>query len=270
MLTRDVGDTVHEAHAHALGALALGYLGRLAEAEAELAAAGRLLDRADNPSIRAMCAYVAGEMLVDVAPGQALQHLQDSRAMARAVDNDFIAAIAGVSAVSCAARVGDPSVTIGQYRDVISSFRRGGTWPQLWTTLRSLVEALARTGRDSTRRSCSAPSGRPVRVRRSAAPTPSASQQWTRRCVLASETPGSTPCSPRGERWATRWPWRGRWRPSTSSADVGDGDGADAGGILRFAVAVAGSLDGDLSSTAWAWLSTMRVKICWAYPSTIE
>ena len=103
----------------------------------------------DNPSMRAMCAYVAGEMLVESAPGRALDHLQDSRAIALAVGNDFVAGIAGVSAVSCAARVGDPSIAIGQYRDVIASFRRGGTWPQLWTTMRTLVEALARAGRDA-------------------------------------------------------------------------------------------------------------------------
>ena len=147
-LARLAGDTVHEAHAHALGALALGYLGRRADAEDDLDAARRLLDVADNPSVRAMCAYVSGEVLVETAPAEALDHLRESRAIAAAAGNDFIAAIAGVSAVSSATRLGDPAVTIGQYRDVIASFRRGGVWPQLWTTLRTLVEALARAGRD--------------------------------------------------------------------------------------------------------------------------
>ena len=148
-LARQAGDVVHEAQAHALGALALGYLGRLEEAEEDLATARRLLDVVDNPSMRAMCAYVAGEMLVETAPDRALGHLQDSRAIALEVGNDFVAGIAGVSAVSCAARIGDPSIAIGQYRDVISSFRRGGTWPQLWTTVRTLVEVLTRTERDT-------------------------------------------------------------------------------------------------------------------------
>ena len=144
-----MGDTVHEAHTHALGALALGYLGRIDEAGEELSTAGRLLDRVDNPTTRAMCAYVAGEMLVDVAPAEALVHLHESTTIAGAVGNDFVAAIAGVSAVSCAARVGDPRAALGQYRDVISLFRRVGVWTQLWTALRTLVEALARAGRDA-------------------------------------------------------------------------------------------------------------------------
>ena len=147
-LAREAGDSVHEAHAHVLGALALGYMGRLDEAAEDISTARRLLDGADNPSTRAMCAYVAGENLVEVAPELALEHLRESQAIALDVGNDFVAAIAGVSAVSCAARIGDPVAVLGQYRDVISSFRRGGTWPQLWTTLRALVESLTRAGHD--------------------------------------------------------------------------------------------------------------------------
>ena len=147
-LAREAGDAVHEAQGHVLGALALGYLGRLDEAAEEVDAARQLLDAADNPSIRAMCAYVAGEMLVEAAPDRALAHLQESRTIAHEVGNDFVAAIAGASAVSCAARVGDPAVALGEYRDVISSFRRGGAWPQLWTTLRTLVHTLTMVGSD--------------------------------------------------------------------------------------------------------------------------
>ena len=147
-LAREAGDTVHEAQAHVLAALALGYLGRLDEGVEELAAARRLLDAVDNPSMRAMCAYVAGEMLVESAPARALEHLEESRRIALDIGNDFVAAIAGASAVSCAARVGDPAVALGQYRDVISTFRRGGAWAQLWTTLRTLVHTLTKVGSD--------------------------------------------------------------------------------------------------------------------------
>jgi predicted ATPase/DNA-binding SARP family transcriptional activator len=148
-LARQAGDTVHEAHTHALGALALGYLGRLEEAAAELAAAQRLLDAAGNPTTQAMCAYVNGEMLVEASPAEALEHLLESRRLAREVGNDFVVGIAGVSAVSCAARLGDPAGALGEFRDVIATFRRGGAWPQLWTTLRALVRTLASAGRDT-------------------------------------------------------------------------------------------------------------------------
>jgi hypothetical protein len=88
-------------------------------------------------------------MLVEAEPAQALEHLLESRRIAHEVGNDFVVGIAGASAVSCAARLGDPAAALGEFRDVISTFRRSGAWPQLWTTLRALVRTLASVGRDT-------------------------------------------------------------------------------------------------------------------------
>jgi predicted ATPase len=65
-LARQVGDRCHEAHEHIVGALALGYLGKIDQAQTELDAATRLLDASDYPSVRALCDYAAGEILVAV------------------------------------------------------------------------------------------------------------------------------------------------------------------------------------------------------------
>jgi tetratricopeptide (TPR) repeat protein len=145
-LARSIGDAVHEAHAHIAGALALGYLGRLDHADAELAAATALLNVSDNPTARSFHDYVAGEIRIDVAPDEALPLLRRSRDIARSVGNRFMSGIAGASVVSCAARVGDASTAIGGFADVIDHLQRGAAWPQLWTMIRALIETLARVG----------------------------------------------------------------------------------------------------------------------------
>jgi tetratricopeptide (TPR) repeat protein len=146
-LARRVGDTAQEIHAHTVGALLLGYLGRRDESDAELIAATHLLAVHHHPILRAFHDYVAGEVRVDTSPAEALPFLRRSVEAARRMGCRFLAGIAGVSAVSCAARTGDPSVTISEYAEVLEFLHRAGAWPQLWTTLRALVETLAHAGR---------------------------------------------------------------------------------------------------------------------------
>jgi predicted ATPase len=141
------GDRVHEAHGHVAGALALGYLGRTADADAELARADELLAIDEHPSTRAFMEYVAGEIRVETAPAEALPLLERSRDRARRAGNRFIVGIAGVSALSCAARLGEPAVALAGYDELLDIFHRGGAWPQLWTTMRTLVETLVTLGR---------------------------------------------------------------------------------------------------------------------------
>ncbi|MGF1596521.1 MAG: hypothetical protein ACFCVK_06250 [Acidimicrobiales bacterium] len=56
--------------------------------------------------------------------------------------------LAGVSAISCEARAGDPEKALGQYADLIDHWHRAGAWNMQWITLRTLIELLARLGRD--------------------------------------------------------------------------------------------------------------------------
>jgi predicted ATPase/DNA-binding SARP family transcriptional activator len=146
-LARRANDAVLEAHAHAAGALALGYLGAYDRAVAELAQAAAVLDVIDHPTTRAFVDYVAGEIRIEVAPADAIPLLRRARDQALTAGNRFVAGIAGASAVSAAARSGDPAKVIDEYPDLIEHFHRTGLWAQLWTVIRASIESLARLGR---------------------------------------------------------------------------------------------------------------------------
>lgn len=147
-LARLVGDTTQQAREHAAGALALGYLGQLDTAHDELAAATRLAAMARNPTVQAFCDYVAGELRIDTAPTQALPLFERARSVSRLIGNRYLSAIAGVSAVSCAARIGDPARALDGYGELLDYFERTGSRAQQWTTVRTLIETLTRLGRD--------------------------------------------------------------------------------------------------------------------------
>lgn len=76
--------------------------------------------------------------------------MKASEKSARRVGNRFVASVAGLSALSCAARLGDPTTTIGEYTELIEYFHRAGAWTQLWTTIRTLIETLTRLGQDAS------------------------------------------------------------------------------------------------------------------------
>jgi tetratricopeptide (TPR) repeat protein len=141
------GDPVHEAHARTAGALALGYLGRLAEAIDDIDRATAILAAHPNPTELAFADYVAGEIRLEVAPVEALPLLERARDRALEAGNRFIASIAGASAASCAARAGNAARALAGFGSVIESFHRSAAWPQLWTTVRSLAEALVQLER---------------------------------------------------------------------------------------------------------------------------
>jgi hypothetical protein len=115
----------------------LGYAGAPDAARAELAAV------AGCPTVLAFCEYVGGEIRVDTDPGEALALFERARRTARTVGNRYLAAIAGVSAVSCAARAGDPTDALGGFAELLDYFDRTGSPAQQWTTIRSLIETLA-------------------------------------------------------------------------------------------------------------------------------
>jgi hypothetical protein len=77
----------------------------------------------------------------------ALPLLERARDRALQADNRFIASIAGASAASSAARAGSPARALAGFGSVIDAFHRSAAWPQLWTTVRSLAEALVQLER---------------------------------------------------------------------------------------------------------------------------
>jgi tetratricopeptide (TPR) repeat protein len=142
------GDTAQEAREHAARAVALGYIGQLDAAHAELATATNVAATARNPTVQAFCDYVGGELRIDTEPAEALPLLERARNIGRVVDNRYLSAIAGVSAVSCAARIGDPAQALNGYAELLDYFDRTGSRAQQWTTVHTLIEALTRLHRD--------------------------------------------------------------------------------------------------------------------------
>ena len=78
----------------------------------------------------------------------ALELFARARDVARLTGNLYLAAIAGVSAVSGAARTGAPSQALDGYAELLDYFDRAGSRAQQWTTVRTLIETLTRLSRD--------------------------------------------------------------------------------------------------------------------------
>jgi predicted ATPase/DNA-binding SARP family transcriptional activator len=148
-LARLAGDD-HQAAINLLDrAVCPSYSGRVHEAIAECDAAAPLVGAVRNPSLDAWSDYINGEVRLDQAPLEALPYLRRSVAAARRIGNRTIAGVAGLSAISCEARVGDPDQALSQYGELIDHWHREGAWNMQWTTLRTLVELLTRLGRDA-------------------------------------------------------------------------------------------------------------------------
>ena len=130
-------------------ALCPAYCGRAEEAIAACDALAPLVRAARNPSVDAWSDYVNGEVRMDHASLDALPYLWRSVDAARRIGNRLLVGLAELSAVSCEARVGDPRKALARYGELIDHWHREGAWNMQWTTLRTLVELLARLGRDA-------------------------------------------------------------------------------------------------------------------------
>jgi predicted ATPase/DNA-binding SARP family transcriptional activator len=148
-LARMAGDDHQAAISMGDRALCPAYDGRMNEAIAACEAFAPLVAAVGNPSLDAWSDYINGEVRLDDAPVDALPFLQRSVIAARRIGNRLIIGLAGLSAVSCEARVGDPTKALAQYADLIDHWHRAGAWNMQWTTLRTLIELLTRLGRDA-------------------------------------------------------------------------------------------------------------------------
>ncbi|HSK60093.1 MAG TPA: BTAD domain-containing putative transcriptional regulator [Actinomycetospora sp.] len=101
-----------------------------------------------NPSQVAWAAYLQGEALLDRDPQRAAGLLDEAIALAAPVGNHFVHGVSLVSAGSAGGRSSDPHAAIAPFRDAIDHWSRAGDRTHQWTTLRNLVEVLARIGAD--------------------------------------------------------------------------------------------------------------------------
>jgi hypothetical protein len=85
---------------------------------------------------------------LDVDPAAALSLLERARDLGRLLGNRYLVAIAGVSAVSCLARIDHPAHTLADYAELLDYFDTTGSRAQQWTTIRTLIETLTRERAD--------------------------------------------------------------------------------------------------------------------------
>ncbi|MDP8961132.1 MAG: hypothetical protein M3N32_05900 [Actinomycetota bacterium] len=143
-LARQSGDLVAETLALLHQVLALTYAG---DSEAALRMADSALELAQDaevPDVIAWALYANGEARLDPAPERACELLERSIGVARSVHNRFAEGVALASLTSVRARHGPAHAALEQFRRVIQHWRRTGDWTHQWTTMRGLVQLLAR------------------------------------------------------------------------------------------------------------------------------
>lgn len=97
----------------------------------------------------AWAAYVAGEVRLEIEPERALELLDEASAASRHVGERMVAGVAAVSALSLRSRLGLVGADLTGYRDLIEHWRQLGAWTLQWTTLRNVIEELARQGEEA-------------------------------------------------------------------------------------------------------------------------
>jgi predicted ATPase/DNA-binding SARP family transcriptional activator len=145
-LSMQAGDWLDAAWDAGSAGVALAYGNHLTEAS-RLARQGQdAALRSGAPSALALVLCVLGEITAGTDPGQARQHLEQAVELAEPAASRLVAGFAQVSLATLHARHGEPATALRYYHQVISQWRQAGTWTPLWTTLRSLIDLLARAG----------------------------------------------------------------------------------------------------------------------------
>lgn len=98
--------------------------------------------------VGAFVRYARGECLADEDPERAIVLVDEASELARSAGAWFVDGVAPVTSASLRARHGDPFEALPVFADLVGHWRRSGSWPQQWTTLRNLAELLVRIGDD--------------------------------------------------------------------------------------------------------------------------
>uniref|UniRef100_UPI0028F0F745 hypothetical protein n=1 Tax=uncultured Cellulomonas sp. TaxID=189682 RepID=UPI0028F0F745 len=130
--------------------LCSSYGGRYDEAREWLARTRAELARFPDlgPSIVGNLAYCAGEIEIEHRPSAALAHLERAAELAERAGSTFLGGIARVSASSVRARHGNPAEALAAFDEVVRWWLVRADRTHLVTTLRNLVDLLARVGAD--------------------------------------------------------------------------------------------------------------------------
>jgi hypothetical protein len=139
------GDLFDEAVSAGCVVLALAYAGDPSVRDR----ARSLLDMVDGwcSAAAAYAWYTAGEAELGGDQDVALRRFDHALDLAERTGCSFVTGVAGSSAASIEARVGDPQVAAARYRTLLHHWRRAGMWSTQWTMLRSIAGLLERLGR---------------------------------------------------------------------------------------------------------------------------
>ncbi|MFI7494118.1 hypothetical protein ACH9D2_05270, partial [Kocuria sp. M4R2S49] len=137
----------YAADAHAVLALACAAAGAVREAEEHAAAARRGAERSGAASRVAFALYASGEVLLPADPEAAADVLREAARLADGVRAEQVSAVARVALLSALTRTGREAEALDLALTLLELQRRGGHWPQLWTTLRILAELFTAAGR---------------------------------------------------------------------------------------------------------------------------
>jgi predicted ATPase/DNA-binding SARP family transcriptional activator len=129
-------------------ALARAFLGDHDVALARATAASEQADRAGSPTVQALCSYVLGEILAEVRPSEALEHLTAASRTADRVGAELLTIMATTAEVALRGRHGDPALALARYAEVLPRLHEAGAENFALTAVRNLVVLLVRTGRD--------------------------------------------------------------------------------------------------------------------------
>ena len=143
-------DDYYRALASLFRALAHRYRG---DVDAAVSAAEQLREEAvasGTATMRAWAHYTLGEALLEHEPTAAVEQLDAAVDEAAAVGVRLTEGVALVSLASLAGRLGDTDRALALFRRAVDHWRRLGDYTHQLTTLRNLVELLARVGADES------------------------------------------------------------------------------------------------------------------------
>ena len=147
-VTDALDDDYYRTYVGIQGLLSRLYAGDGPAARAQAPALEATAEASGSPSMRAWAAYCHGEALMDTAPAEAVERLERSLSMARAVGSYLPTGAALVSLASLRGRLGESERALALFDEAIRHWWPLGNERHLSTALRNLVEELARIGAD--------------------------------------------------------------------------------------------------------------------------
>lgn len=135
-----------------LGQLAImhAYGGSPADSLPLLERQGALAEALDNPSARGWWLYCRAEVSGERDPDETVRLAREGAELARLSRSNLLENICRITALTVAARHGEPDGQLDEFAALIGRFRRDGAWTHVQVVVWNLVEVLDRLGIDES------------------------------------------------------------------------------------------------------------------------